>query len=281
MINYIFNDTLKTKKEIRQSNEKKKIKSQLDIQYPSIKELKEEDNEEKPYYLILLYLMIIIRKLEKLLKPKIGFNNVVWNFRLTPQNNISLKSSSPGRYSEAKNGPLALPGKYYVTMHKVENGKSTMMVDKTPFECEWLNQLSTPTDDKIARLSFQLKVDKIRKAIDASSEVLKEDKKRLEFIKSAFKSYPNLDITYLSKIRDLDSLRKEIKIKLYGDESLSKRDIEQKESISSKVEIIIWNMWRNRSNPTITNKNLYESASNSFEKLIVEIQNLDLSIKGD
>ena len=38
-------------------------------------------------------------------------------------------------------------------------------------------------------------------------------------------------------------------------------------------------MWRNRSNPTITNKNLYESASNSFEKLIVEIQNLDLSIK--
>ena len=164
-------------------------------------------------------------------------------------------------------------------MHKVENGKSTMMVDKTPFECEWLNQLSTPTDDKIARLSFQLKVDKIRKAIDASSEVLKECKKRLEFIKSAFNSYPNLDLTYLSKIRDLDSLRKEIKIKLYGDESLSKRDIEQKESISSKVEIIIWNMWRNRSNPTITNKNLYESASNSFEKLIVEIQNLDLSIK--
>ena len=164
-------------------------------------------------------------------------------------------------------------------MHKVQNGITTMMVDKTPFECEWLNQLSTPTDNKIARLSFQLKVDQIRKAIDASSEVLKEDKKRLEFIISAFKSYPNLDLKYLSKLRQLDSIRKEIRIKLYGDESLSKRDIEQKESISSKVGIIIWNMWRNRSNPTITNKNLYESASNSFEKLIVEIQNLDSSIK--
>ena len=212
VINYIFNDTLKTKKEIRQSNEKKKIKSQLDIQYPSIKELKEEDNEEKPYLIFTIFddNNTEIRKIIE--KPKIGFNNVVWNFRLTPQNNISLKSSSPGRYSEAKNGPLALPGKYYVTMHKVENGKSTMMVDKTPFECEWLNQLSTPTDDKIARLTFQLKVDKIRKAIDASSEVLKEDKKRLEFIKSAFKSYPNLDLKYLSKIRELDSLRKEIKL---------------------------------------------------------------------
>ena len=279
VINYIFNDSLKTQKEIRQSNEKKKIKSKLDIQYPTIEDLKYEDNEEKPY-LIFTILDENGKEIRKIIeKPKLGYNSIVWNFRLTPQNNISLKSSSPGRYSEANNGPLALPGKYFVTMHKVQNGITTMMADKTPFECEWLNQLSTPTDNKIARLSFQLKVDQIRKAIDASSEVLKEDKKRLEFIKSAFKSYPNLDLKYLSKLRQLDSIRKEIRIKLYGDESLSKRDIEQKESISSKVGIIIWNMWRNRSNPTITNKNLYESASNSFEKLIVEIQNLESSIK--
>ena len=88
VINYIFNDTLKTKKEIRQSNEKKKIKSQLDIQYPSIKELKEEDNEEKPYLIFTIFddNNTEIRKIIE--TPKIGFN-VVWNFRLTPQNNIS------------------------------------------------------------------------------------------------------------------------------------------------------------------------------------------------
>ena len=175
VINYIFNDTLKTKKEIRQSNEKKKIKSQLDIQYPSINELKEEDNEEKPYLIFTIFddNNTEIRKIIE--TPKIGFNSVVWNFRLTPQNNISLKSSSPGRYSEAKNGPLALPGKYYVTMHKVENGKSTMMVDKTPFECEWLNQLSTPTDDKIARLSFQLKVDKIINETNDQIKIIEDE----------------------------------------------------------------------------------------------------------
>ena len=185
----------------------------------------------------------------------------------------------PGRYSEASNGPLALPGKYFITMHKVENGKSTLLVDKTPFECEWLNQLSTPTDDKVARLSFQLKVDQLRKAVDASSEVLEEDQKRLEFIESAFKSYPNLDLSYLLRLNKLKSNLKEIKTMLYGDQSLSSRDIEQKEAISSKVGIIIWNMWRNRSNPTVTNKKLYESASNNFEKLIIDLQSLDNSIK--
>ena len=279
VINYIFNDTLKTKKSLRQEEEKKKIKSNEDVNYPSIKQLKIEDREEKPYLIFTIYDESgkEIRKIVE--SAKVGFNSVIWNFRLTPQSNISLKSSNPGRYSEANNGPLALPGKYFVSMHKVENGNATLMVDKTMFECEWLNQLSTPADDKKALLAFQLKVDKLRKAVDASSEVLDEDKKRLSFIKSAFKSYPNLDLNYLRNLEELNSKRDNIQIQLYGDPSLSKRDIEQKESIASKVGIIIWNMWRSRSSPSSTNKMLYESASLDFEKVIEQMQLLDNSLK--
>ena len=50
--------------------------------------------------------------------PKLGVNRIVWDFRLTPQSNIQLKSAQPGRYGEANKGPLALPGTYYVSMHK-------------------------------------------------------------------------------------------------------------------------------------------------------------------
>ena len=70
-----------------------------------------------------------------------------------------------------------------------------------------------------------------------------------------------------------------IKIILYGDASLSRRDIEQKESVASKVGIIIWNMWRSRSNSTITNKKLYQIASNDFEELTIKVQDLDNSLK--
>ncbi|MFL2585675.1 MAG: hypothetical protein ACJ0QO_03360 [Parvicellaceae bacterium] len=163
-------------------------------------------------------------------------------------------------------------------MHKVENGKSSLLVDKTSFDCKWLNQISIPASNKEELLAFQQKVDRLRKAIDAAGEVMDENKQRINFISSAFKSYPGLDISYLSQMKVLDEHLDEINIALYGDPSLSKRDIEQNEAISSKVGIVIWNMWRNRSNPTSTNKMLYESASNEFETLIVQLKELDENI---
>ena len=50
------------------------------------------------------------------------------------------------------------------------------MVDKTPFECEWLEQLTLPAENKEELLAFQQKVDRLRKAIDAAGEVLKKIK---------------------------------------------------------------------------------------------------------
>ena len=279
VIRYFFNDTLKTQKKIRQEIEKKKIKSNLDVVYPKLGNLIIEDNEEKPYLIFTIFDEngLEIRKMIE--SPKIGLNQLVWNFRLTPQSNISLKISKPGRYSESNNGPLALPGKYFVTMHKVVNGKPILMEDKTPFECDWLNELTIPAKNKDSLLTFQIKVDKLRKAIDASSEVIKNNKKSINYIKSAFKTYPNLDLSYLDTINSLEYFINKIEMKLSGNPSLSKRDIEQKESVSSKVGIIIWNMWRSRSKPTATNKFLYESASIDFKSLIVEIKVLENNIK--
>ena len=117
-------------------------------------------------------------------------------------------------------------------MHKVVNGKSTLMVQKTPFECSWLNDLSTPSENKEELLAFQIKVDRLRKAVDAFGEVMDKDKERLKFIKAAIKSYPNLDINLLETISSLDDTIDGINILLYGDPSLSSRDIEQKESIA-------------------------------------------------
>ena len=278
VISYYFNDTLKTSKQIRQKSEKSKIKNNQDVVYPSIEQLRKEDREQKPYLLFTIY-DNDGKEIRKILeKPKLGVNRVVWNFRLTPQSNIKLKSSEPGRYGESNSGPLALPGTYFVTMHKVENGKTSLLVDKTPFDCKWLNQISIPTTNKEELLAFQQKVDRLRKAIDAAGEVLDENKQRINFISSAFKSYPGLDISYLSQMKTLEEHADKISIGLYGDPSLSKRDIEQNEAISSKVGIVIWNMWRNRSNPTSTNKMLYESASNKFESLIGQLNDLDENI---
>jgi photosystem II stability/assembly factor-like uncharacterized protein len=275
---YYFKDTLRTSKSTRQKQENIKIKNNEDVSYPSLDALRNEDREESPFLLFTIYNDDgnEIRKLVE--KPKLGVNRLVWNFRHTSQSNIQLKSSEPGRYGESNSGPLALPGTYYISMHKVVNGIPTLMVDKTPFKCTWLDQLSIPSSDKEALLAFGQKVQRLRKAVDAAGKVLEENKQRINFIKSAFKTYPGLNISYLSRLDSLNKLRDIINVKLYGDPSLSKRDIEQNESISSKVGIVIWNMWRSRSNPTETNLMLYELASEEFKVLLAQFNNLDKRI---
>ena len=280
VITYFFNDTLKTSKDLRRKAEKKLIKKGEDVAYPTLNQLRAEDRQEKPYLIFTIYDNDgnEIRKMVE--KPSLGVNRIVWDFRMTPQSNIKLKTSQPGRYGEANAGPLALPGTYYVSLHKVVDGLATLMVDKTPFECEWLEELSLPAESKEALLAFQQKVDRLRKATDAAGEVLKEDKKRLQFIEAAIKSYPALDIKLIEKVKQLDKMRDDISISMYGDPSLSRRDLEQNESIASKVGIVIWNMWRNRSEPTQTNNMLYDNASSEFEKVISQMTKLDAEIKG-
>ena len=268
VFSYLFNDTLRSNKEIRQKKEEKLIENGDDVEYPTLEALRTEDREEDPYLLFTIY-DENGNELRKLIeKPNLGINRIVWDFRLAAQTSIQLNVSKPGRYGEAKKGPLALPGNYSVSMHKIVDGNPTLMVDKTPFSCIWLDDLSTPSDNKSELLSFQIKVDKLRKAVDASGKVLNDLNNRLKFIESAINSYPNLDLNKLKVIYNLKLLKDSLKTELYGDQSLSKRDIEQQESISSRVGIVIWNMWRSRSNPTETNKMLYNSAGSDFTALV-------------
>jgi len=280
VITYYFNDTLKTAKSIRQQKEAKLIKAGKDIDYPSLDALRKEDREEKPYLLFTIYddQGDEIRKMIQ--KPSLGMQRIVWDFRMTPKSSIQLKSAKPGRYGEANSGPLALPGKYAVSMHKVVDGVATLMVDKTPFNCNWLEQMSIPVADKKQTLAFQIKVTKLRRAVDGSSKMLSSINDRLKYIKAALKSYPNLDLTKINLVKELEQKADDISIALYGDPSLSNRDIEQNESIGGSVGLIIWNMWRSRSNPTTTNKKLYNSASDAYSKLIISLSNLEQDVVG-
>jgi hypothetical protein len=203
---------------------------------------------------------------------------IVWDFRMTAKSSIQLKSAKPGRYGEANSGPLTLPGKYAVSMHKVVDGVATLMVDKTSFNCNWLEQMSIPVADKEQTLAFQIKVTKLRRAVDGSSKMLSTLNERIKYIKAALKIYPNLDLNKITLVKGLEEKADKLNISLYGDQSLSKRDIEQNESISGSVGLIIWNMWRSRSAPTTTNIKLYNSAAESYSELIPSLSSLEKEV---
>ena len=93
VITYFFNDTLKTNKDLRRKAEKKLINMGEDVKYPTLNQLRAEDRQEKPYLIFTIYDKDgnEVRKMVE--KPSLGVNRIVWDFRMTPQSNIKLKTS--------------------------------------------------------------------------------------------------------------------------------------------------------------------------------------------
>jgi len=272
VITYLLNDTLKTAKENRRSAEAKLIKDNKDVVYPTYAEFSNEDNEEKPY---LIFTITdekgnVVRKMRS--APKNGVNRIVWDFRLTSTTPIRLKPRTVGRYSSADVGPLCLPGTYNVSIAKVENGKVTALAPATPFKCDWLNTPTLPAADKAEVLVFQQKAADLQRAVRGTQKVQGDISDRLNYIKKAVEQTPNVPLTMLQEVKTLEDKMNTISIRLNGDPSLSSRDIEQANSISDRIELSVYFMWYNRSNPTTTCRELYEDAGNAFEPILEEIK---------
>ncbi|MBL4653342.1 MAG: hypothetical protein JKY53_10845 [Flavobacteriales bacterium] len=272
VITYMLNDTLKTAKSIRQANEKKLIKDNKGVTYPSYANFKNEDSEEKPYLIFTITDKKgnVIRKLRS--EPKNGINRMVWDFRLTSTAPIRLKPREVGRYSSPSVGPLALPGTYYVSIDKIENGKVTELASATPFKCDWLNTPTLPSSNKSEVLAFQQKAADLQRAVRGTHKVQSDINERLKYIKKAAEQTPNVPLSVLQEVKVLEDEMQGIGMHLNGDYSLSKRDMEQPNSISDQIELSVYFMWYNRSNPTTTCRELYEDAGKAFEPLLAEIK---------
>ncbi len=274
VITYTFNDTLKTLKQTRQDEESKLIKDGKDVAYPSHDEIRAESLEEKAYLLFTIYDAKgnEVRKLRA--STGNGIKRVVWDFRYAPKSPVRMKDHQPGRYGEKDQGPLALPGKYSVGMSKVEDGKVTELVKPVEFTCKWLEDITLPTDNKEDLLAFQQKVENLRKAVDGTQKVKSDLDNRVKYIKRAAETVPGVPTSIIGEAKALQYELHSVGVKLNGDYTISKHEFEVPDGISSKVGTIVWNMWRTRSNPSQTNRNLYEDAGKEFEELLKDINNI-------
>ena len=268
---YYLGDTLETAKQRRQRLEKKLRKEGNDIAYPTMDQLRNEDREESPY--LIFSITDANGKEVRRIRSGVGrgVKRVVWDFYLTPQTPIKLKPRKPGRYGEAETGPLALPGKYAVEIFKVVGSEVTSISNKQEFVCKWLDHSTLPATDKAALLSFQNDVEELRKVVFAVQKVNSQYNEQLKYAKAAIVQTPGIEMALLKDVERIEESMYQINLKLNGDRSKSKRDIETKESVSGMVWDIVGNMWRARSAPSGLNKGLYNEASEMLGPLLEEL----------
>lgn len=264
---YYLKEAPKTKKQQRLDSEKKMLEAKQTPPYPTWEQLRAEDEEESPYliFTIMNSNKEIIRQLKE--TPKSGINRVNWDLRYPSPYPVNV-TTDPNSHS----GMPVLPGKYFVSMSQVIDGKIIPLVNEVEFNCKPLNNVTLPAENKEKLVEFQNRIVRLQAAVEASNRTMKDMSDRIKLMKISFKNTPGAKQELLTRLINLEKKMSDINIKLNGNSTISKRAGNQSLDVSSRIGYIVFTSWYTSSTPTVTNEQSYAIAAEGLTEIINELK---------
>ncbi|MDP3556639.1 MAG: glycosyl hydrolase [Bacteroidota bacterium] len=275
-ISYYIKDDYKTLKEKRTDKEKENIKNNKDVFYPTADSIRLEDNEDAAYVLATITdeQGNDVRKIN--LPAKKGLSRFTWNGRYdvtSPINFNTHDESNP--YYSADEGPVAIPGKYFIKLDKVYNGAVENLVEKTAFTISTLNQSTLPLPDQQKLLAFNKEIGEFRRVVLGTSDYFDHLKERIKFIKKGALNGNVNAVSLLVDINTFEAKEKQIDLVLNGDRSLAKREFETLPGLIGSVEGVVGGSWSQSMGPTQTMLDKYANTKTEFSTVYASIVELD------
>jgi photosystem II stability/assembly factor-like uncharacterized protein len=270
VITYYLKNSIKTKKQKRKAREKEMREAGKQIEYPSFDQLREEDQEEKPY---LLFTITdnegnVVRRIKT--SSRKGIHRITWDFRYPstdpPRSGSQIYSSGGGM--------LALPGEYKVTLGKWVDGNYTELAGPQTFNAVPLQNTTLPAEDREALFQFQKKVAEFNRAVMGASQYLNDIIDRVSKMKVAISNTPNAPRELMKQVRDIEENLNEIRIAFYGDPTISRGNGNQPPSIIRRARNLVYSHWNSTSAPTQTMMSQYQIAGKEFETQIDKLKEL-------
>ena len=271
-ITYFVKESFKSKKNIRKENEKKLLKNNSDIQYPSFEELRAEDQENKAYLYLNIYdsNKLLVRKIKQAYKK--GIHRAYWNFRYTSVSPATLRESKPGRYSNADDGFLALPGQYYANLSKVADHVETDLCEMTPFRVYNMENSYTKPEDKQDMFAFMREVSDLRRSAYALNSLMNDYSKRIKLMRVALDNCSSSTEEMYKQIKEIEHLYLAIQLKWNGDKSKAKRNKSIPPTPLGRIQSIMWGAWNTQGPPTKTMMKNYKIAREEFIDLLAQFK---------
>jgi len=272
---YYLKEKLTTRKERRKDAQKKAAKNGATLPYPSIDELRAEDEEKEP--LIILTVRddtgMIVRRI-KGPRDK-GIHRVAWDLRY-PSSTPTVLKPPPDRppWARPPTGPLALPGAYTVEFAQEVDGVITPLGDSQPFEVVPLELATFAAKDRGEVMAFQKKVARLQRAVGGALKAAQETQTRINYIRKALTDTPAADPALVAEIHDLQQRLNVILTRLRGDRTLSKRQEPTPPSINERIQRVVGNQWNVTSAPTWTQRDAYRHAGGEFTQVLAELRSL-------
>ncbi len=272
---YYLKEKLMTRRERRKEAEKKAGEAGETPDYPSMDELRAEDEEKEPSIILTVSddSGNVVRRLSG---PRDkGFHRVAWDLRFPTTEPIVLKAPEDRPdWALDPVGHLAVPGAYTVSLAKEIDGVVTPLCEPKPFDVVPLELAAFAAEDRAEAEAFQAKVSRLHRAVQGALKVAGEARDRIAHLRKAVIMTPNADAAVLEEIAGLDGRLNRLLSALRGDETLAKRQEPLPPSIAERVETVLYGQLFTTSSPTKTQRDAYGYAGEAFTKALADLREL-------
>jgi hypothetical protein len=272
---YYLRDEIRPMKKQRREREKELAKRGADAFYPSWDSLAAEDREEDPVVVLTVTDEDgqVVRRVTGPVAA--GFNRVAWDLRYPGPHPVSLKQPDElSPFGEAPVGPLAAPGRYFVTMAKRIDGRLAPVGERVAFEATPLDNATLPAQDRGAVLDFQQKTARLQRAVLGAVQAAREADNRLAHLRRAVDSTPAARPELRDRTRAAMDRLQELLAELTGDRVRATRNEPVMPSITDRLERIVDSHWRSTSETPQTCRRDYEIAASQFTGVLARLRTL-------
>ncbi|HWQ03570.1 MAG TPA: glycosyl hydrolase, partial [Candidatus Nitrosotenuis sp.] len=273
-------DPYRTKRQQRQMAAREAQRKNQPIEYPSVEQLRAEDEEEAPS----LFLTItdaqgnVVRRLPANNAP--GMQRVTWDLRF-PAN--SLTGGGPPRQEgdEPPTGPqqppsstLVMPGTYKVTLSKRVGGETKQIAGPVTFEVVVEGTTAMSDAERKALAEFQQQVSKLQRAVIGALDIANSTRTKLGLIRRAIQEAPGATDKMREEAQAIEKKLNQILIALRGDTTLRQRNEGTPPSISERVNGIVGGQRLSTAKPTQTHRDAYRIAAEEFAAELAKLRAL-------
>ncbi len=195
-----------------------------------------------------------------------GMHRATWNYRHT--------GYTPAQTSGDSSGPLAVPGRYTVSVSTAIDGNVTQIAGPTEFEVEPLGAATIPEQDRAEVLAFQKKTGALQRAVMGAFQVAQESANQLKYMKNVIATTPGIDPKLAAKARELELRLQDVLERFSGDPTRPRRSEPATPGILSRVQTVVRGHWSTTHGPTNTHRKSYEIAADEFAKILGDLRKL-------
>ena len=269
-ITYYLKESIQTLRDKREKEEKEAVKNQKPVYFPSLEQLRAEEEEERPY-LVFNILDEEDRLVRRLRAPAAaGIHRITWDLRYPAVDPTHLREADPT--SSGPSSTFAMPGSYKVYLSKNVYGEETKLTEPVLFTAKVIGNTTLPAKDRAELAAFQKRVRDLIRAVNAASSVIRDVADKTRHFRVALKSVTADTTEILVDIKALEAKINEIQRQMFGDTLLRRLDKGAEPGLTSRINGIVYDQWRSLSAPTQSQRDAFQIVADEFPPILESIR---------